>query len=354
MVRGSCCSRFRAPAQIERRLPEVDLGRRRVAHRQRRREAVLDRQQVGAIGVAHRHRLVVDEVEHRSELALRGVDRAQHLGCRRLLLQRLALVGQQAGVLHCQGGLRREGLDQHDLLVAERADFGAVQNEQADRAALADQRHHQDGADTHQLDGGHAHRQPIAIALGRRQVGNLDRPGVVQDTEQGDGRIDRLRPAPVVQHGRRPVALGGEGEMVVLVGQQRAERRLALRHRLDDDRVEHRREVAGRGVDSLQHLGQRSLPRLRRVALGQRLGELPPQRLDRLPFRHVRSCGHCPPRHRSSRRNHTLRGCLVSRLGLSRLGPASASLPGFDERTARSRSRPRRLPKIAPGAGRCR
>jgi hypothetical protein len=40
------------------------------------------------------------------------------------------------------------------------------------------------------------------------------------------------------------------------------------------DRVEHRREVAGRGIDDLQHLGGRSLPLQRLVALGSAFGKL--------------------------------------------------------------------------------
>ena len=53
--------------------------------------------------------------------------------------------------------------------------------------------------------------------------------------------------------------------------------RLAKPRRLFEDRIEHRREVAGRGIDDLQDLGGRGLSRQRLVALGSALGKLPLQ-----------------------------------------------------------------------------
>src|SRR5271163_3997296 len=48
--------------------------------------------------------------------------------------------------------------------------------------------------------------------------------------------------------------------------------------RLLQDRLEHRSRVAGRAVDDIQHLGQRRLPRQRRIAFGALFVELLPQR----------------------------------------------------------------------------
>jgi hypothetical protein len=45
-------------------------------------------------------------------------------------------------------------------------------------------------------------------------------------------------------------------------------------HYFFEDRVEHRPEVAGRGIDDLQHLGRRSFPLQRLVTLGSTLGML--------------------------------------------------------------------------------
>ena len=52
-------------------------------------------------------------------------------------------------------------------------------------------------------------------------------------------------------------------------------RRLTQPHRLFEHRVEHRGEVAGRGIDDLQDLGGRGLPLQCLVALGAALVELP-------------------------------------------------------------------------------
>src|SRR3954453_23738672 len=52
-------------------------------------------------------------------------------------------------------------------------------------------------------------------------------------------------------------------------GLQMAKRGAAQPHRLLEHRVEYRREVAGRGVDDLQHLGGRGLLRQRLARLGQ-------------------------------------------------------------------------------------
>ena len=54
--------------------------------------------------------LLDHRLEHRLEVAGRRVDDLQHLRRRRLPLQRLALFGQQAGVVHGDDGLSREVL----------------------------------------------------------------------------------------------------------------------------------------------------------------------------------------------------------------------------------------------------
>ena len=73
-----------------------------------------------------RVRLFQHRVEHRREIAGRGIDDLQHLGGRGLLLQCLARLGDQPRVLHRDHRLRREVLQQRDLLVGERPDLLAV------------------------------------------------------------------------------------------------------------------------------------------------------------------------------------------------------------------------------------
>jgi len=65
-------------------------------------------------------------VENWAQVAGRRVDDSQHLGGRGLLLQCLARFGQQPRVLHRNDRLRREILQQRDLLVGERPDFLSI------------------------------------------------------------------------------------------------------------------------------------------------------------------------------------------------------------------------------------
>ena len=75
------------------------------------------------LSASHKPRGALDErVEDRLEIGRRGGDDPQHLGGRRLLLQRLAKLAvallqllEQAGVLDGDDGLVRERLQQGDL-----------------------------------------------------------------------------------------------------------------------------------------------------------------------------------------------------------------------------------------------
>ena len=69
-----------------------------------------------------RMRLFQHRIEHRREIAGRGIDNLQHLGGRGLLLQRLPLLGQQPRVLDRDHRLIGEGADELDLPVGERLD----------------------------------------------------------------------------------------------------------------------------------------------------------------------------------------------------------------------------------------
>jgi hypothetical protein len=64
-------------------------------------------------------RLLKHGVKHRGEIAGRGIDDLQYLGGCGLLLQCFARLGQQPRVLHRDDRLRREILQQRDLLVGE-------------------------------------------------------------------------------------------------------------------------------------------------------------------------------------------------------------------------------------------
>src|SRR5262249_10892800 len=71
-------------------------------------------------------RLLQDCRIHRIEVPGRRIDNLQDLGSRGLLLQRLARLGNEPRILHRDHRLRREILQQYDLLFGEWADFLAI------------------------------------------------------------------------------------------------------------------------------------------------------------------------------------------------------------------------------------
>src|SRR6516225_8216300 len=80
-------------------------------------------------------------VEYRREVAGRGIDDAEYLGGRGLLLQGLAGLGDEPRILHSNHRLRREVLQQRDLLVGERPDFGAIGGNVAEQLAVLPERY---------------------------------------------------------------------------------------------------------------------------------------------------------------------------------------------------------------------
>ena len=75
--------------------------------------------QMSVVGAAERMRLFQDRIEHRREIAGRRIDDLQHLGSRRLLLQGLTRLGNEARVLDRDDRLRGEILEEVDLLVGK-------------------------------------------------------------------------------------------------------------------------------------------------------------------------------------------------------------------------------------------
>src|SRR5262245_1661680 len=90
--------------------------------------------------VAEAVRLVQNRVEHRGEIARRGVDDTQYLGGRRLLLQGLARLGDQPRILHRDDRLRGEILQQRDLLVGERPYLAPIEGHVAEKRLFLAQR----------------------------------------------------------------------------------------------------------------------------------------------------------------------------------------------------------------------
>ena len=106
----------------------------------------------GVIRSAHQRRALCDGVQHRLEVRGRARDDSQDLGGGGLLLERLGQLavarlqlGEQADVLDRDDRLVGEGLEQRDLLVGERANLLATDEDGADGRAVAEQRHGEDG-----------------------------------------------------------------------------------------------------------------------------------------------------------------------------------------------------------------
>ena len=92
-----------------------------------------------------------NRVEHRRQIARVGVDDLQHLCGRSLLVQCLALLGEQPCVLDGDDCLISEGADKFDLPVGERLHPLPPQTNDPDRRSVAQERYSQqrvDGADT--------------------------------------------------------------------------------------------------------------------------------------------------------------------------------------------------------------
>ena len=73
--------------------------------------------QSAELGLADARRVLQHGLEHRLQFAGRAGDDPQHLGGRRLLLQRFAQLVEQPRVLDGDDGLGGEGFEQLDLLV---------------------------------------------------------------------------------------------------------------------------------------------------------------------------------------------------------------------------------------------
>jgi hypothetical protein len=90
------------------------------------------------------------------EVARRAIDDLKDFGGRGLLVERFAGLGDKAGVLDGDHGLRSEILQQGDLLFREWPDFLAVDVDRPEHVPIFSQRHAQGSAGTAEID----HRTP--------------------------------------------------------------------------------------------------------------------------------------------------------------------------------------------------
>src|SRR5262249_42635888 len=89
-----------------------------------------------------------DRLEHRREIAGRGVDDTQHFGRGRLLLQRFASFGNEPRILHRNYGLSGEVLEQRYLFFCEGPDLLPGGNDATQECVFFAKGHTQEGAET--------------------------------------------------------------------------------------------------------------------------------------------------------------------------------------------------------------
>ena len=114
-------------------------------------ERAVEAENAAVCSIAQRRSSGGDCVEHRGEVAGRGIDDLQHLGGRSLLIQCLACLGQEPRALHRGDSLGREVLQQCDLSVGKRPHLLPLGADITEHRLILPQRHEQHGADTRNL-----------------------------------------------------------------------------------------------------------------------------------------------------------------------------------------------------------
>ena len=101
-------------------------------HRHRSKVVSLSQEQIADLGFANARRVFQHRLEYRLKIAGRGTDNLEHVGGGGLLLEGIAQFSEQPGVLDGDHGLRREILNQLDLLVGERTYVLMINSDRAD------------------------------------------------------------------------------------------------------------------------------------------------------------------------------------------------------------------------------
>src|SRR5215469_416940 len=205
-------------------------------------------------------RLFEHRVEHRCEVAGRGIDHLQYLGGRGLLLQGLARLFDESRVLHCDDRLRGKVLQQRSLLVSEWTNYLPVDSEVAKQSVVFAQRDDHPAPHTalfHQC----AESGGNADSLLARRICEPNNILAAHYPPRRRGIMSRcprtIIPGPI---GKLRVALcSDEMEALAVPGSEKAKGCFTQPQRLLQHRVEHRGEIAGRRIDDLQYVGGRGL-----------------------------------------------------------------------------------------------
>jgi len=134
---------------------------------------VRDRRHSADSRIAEPRCLFSQDVKHRLKLTGRGIDDAQHLGGGGLLFQGFARLGDEARVLHRDDRLRREVLQQRNLLVRERADFLAVNQDESDNRVIFPQWHQKLGPGAAEIDQRASMRLAVPVGPFVGKIGNV-------------------------------------------------------------------------------------------------------------------------------------------------------------------------------------
>src|SRR5262249_27642065 len=127
----------------------------------------------GLISLTQACRRFDQRLKQRPEVECRAADDFQHVGDSGLLLQRLAQLVEEAGVLNGDDRLVGEVLDQLNLLVGERTDFLAIDGNGADELIRLEHWHESQCVDAGELDCRDGQRMAVEIRLVFPQVSDL-------------------------------------------------------------------------------------------------------------------------------------------------------------------------------------
>ena len=206
-------------------------------------------------------------LEHGIKIERRAADDLQNLAGRGLIFQRfLKIIGarpqlsQKSRVFHGDHGLRGKVFQQGDLLAGEGTHFLAVDVDHAQQGVVLPQGHGQRGARAAEIDDRPAVGFAPLIGFVRFHIEAMNDPlSGAQPCRRCARSVIRRVPGPVGGQGCGDGPIGGGMEALAIKGRQESEIGLAQPHGLFQHRIEHRRQIAGVGVDDLQHLGCRGL-----------------------------------------------------------------------------------------------
>src|SRR5215469_10246120 len=153
-------------------------------------------------------------IEHRGEVARRGIDDLQYLGGRGLLLQRFARLGQQPRVFHRNDRLRREILYERDFLFGEWSHLLTVESDHTEKRILSAQRDRKPSADTHEV-GALARIRIGLVLLGIAYIGNMN-DGLTRDNRRKRAARRRSHRAELLQPPESEGFAGCRGKREIL------------------------------------------------------------------------------------------------------------------------------------------